>query len=209
MTDLVLHHCPNTRSATVRWMLEEVGAPYRVVPVDLYSGGGRTPEHLALNPFGKVPVLVADGVPMTEYMAMILYLADAFPQAGLTIPVGDPRRGPFLSWIFLALGGLEGAMLDQAFPRAEPRRGAIPYGELDTLVAVIEKGVEPGPWLLGDAFTAADVAIGSGVRWGLHTGGLPARPALAAYAERIAGREAIRRARALDAAMGIGVPPKG
>lgn len=205
MPDLVLHHCPNTRSATVRWMLEETGAPYRVVPVDVFAGQGRTPEHLALNPFGKVPVLVVDGVPMTEYLAIVAFLGDLFPEAGLAIPAGDRLRGLYLSRIFLG-AALEAAMMDLTFPRTQTRRGAVPYGEPETLFAVLSAAVTPGPYLFGERFTAADVAIGSGLNWGLMTGLLPQDPALLAYARRLSDRPAARRARELDAAMGVGAP---
>ena len=94
--------------------------------------------------------------------AICTYLADAFPDKNLNVPIGDPRRGPYLKWLFFGPGCFEPAVIDRAAPRAEPpRRAMLGYGDFDTTMNVVAKAVEQGPWILGEQFTAADVVIGS------------------------------------------------
>lgn len=199
MTDLTFYHAIPSRAAVVRWMLEEVGEPYDVKLLDLKAGDQRKPEFLAVSPQGKVPAIAHKGVAMTEVAAICLYLADAFPQAKLTVPVGDPRRGPFLQWMFFNPSAIEPAMMDAKFPRKEtPPAAAVGYRDLDTLLDVVVRGLGKGPYLMGGQFTAADVVIGSGLRWGMMFGIIPERKELKAYVERLARREAFKRAEEKD-----------
>ena len=125
MADLVLYHAVPSRSATVRWMLEEVGEPYDVHLLKLSEGDQQKPDYLAINPQGKVPALKHKGVVFTEVAAICTYLADAFPNAKLAVPANDPRRGVYLQWLFFGPSCMEPALQDRAFPRKEPaaRRG--------------------------------------------------------------------------------------
>lgn len=199
MTDLTFYHAIPSRAAVVRWMLEEVGEPYDVKLLDLKAGDQRKPDFLAVSPQGKVPAIVHKGVAMTEVAAICLYLADAFPQAKLTVPVGDPLRGPFLQWMFFNPSAIEPAMMDAKFPRKEtPPAAAVGYRDLDTLLDVIVRGLGNGPYLMGEQFTAADVVIGSGLRWGMIFSMIPERKELKAYVERLARREAFKRAEEKD-----------
>jgi glutathione S-transferase len=148
---------------------------------------------------GKVPALKHGDVVVTEAAAICTYLADEFPQARLNVPVGDPRRGPYLKWLFFGPGCIEPAITDRAFPRQEEaRRGMLGYGDFDTVMEVAAKAVEPGPYLLGEQFTAADVIVGSTIRWGMTFGLLPKRPEFVAYVGRLEQRPALQRAIALD-----------
>jgi glutathione S-transferase len=199
MAKLTLYHAAPSRSSIVRWMLEEIGEPYDLHLLSLKKGENREPAYLAVNPMGKVPALRHGDVVVTEAAAICLYLADAFPQAGLTVPVGDPRRGPFLKWLFFSPGCLEPAVTDRAFKRAEePPRGALGYGDYDTTMDVVAKAVEPGPYLLGEKFSAADVVIGSTLRWGMMFKLIPERTEFVAYTGRLAKRPALQRAQAKD-----------
>ena len=136
---------------------------------------------------------------VTEVSAICTYLADEFPKARLNIPVGDPRRGIYLKWLFFGPSVLEPAVSDRAFPRKEPPRpGAIGWRDLDQVADVIAKALTPGPYILGGQFTAADVVIGSGVRWGTMFKLVPNRPEFAPYIARIAERPAVKRAEAKD-----------
>src|SRR6185295_1396759 len=122
----------------------------------------------------------------TEVAAICAYLADEFPKAGLSIPVGDPRRGSYLQWLFFGPSCIEPAIADRAWPRKEaPRAGALGYRDIDTLAGVIAKAIAPGPWLMGEQFTAADVVIGSAVRWGTLFKLMPERPGFAEYIARL------------------------
>jgi len=199
MAKLTLYHAAPSRSSIVRWMLEELGEPYDLHLVSLAKGEQHQPDHLAVNPMGKVPALKHGDVVVTEAAAICTYLADEFPQARLNMPVGDPRRGPYLKWLFFAPGCIEPAMTDRAFPRAEqPRRGTLGYGDFDTVMEVVAKAVEPGPYLLGEQFTAADVVIGSGLRYGMMFKLIPERKEFQDYVARIAQRPALQQAQEKD-----------
>ena len=199
MAKLTLYHATPSRSSIVRWMLEEIGEPYDLHLLSLKAGENREPAYLAINPMGKVPALRHGDVVITESAAICLYLADTFPQAGLTAPVGDPRRGPFLKWLFFGPSCLEPAITDRAFKRVEePPRGALGYGDYDTTMDVVARAVEPGPYLLGDKFSAADVVIGSTLRWGMMFKLIPERPEFVAYTGRLAQRPALQRAQEKD-----------
>jgi glutathione S-transferase len=202
MADLVLYHAVPSRSATVRWMLEEVGEPYDIDLLKLAAGDQHKPEYLAVNPQGKVPALRHKGVAITEVAAICAYLADEFPKARLNIPVGDPRRGAYLQWLFFGPSCIEPAITDRAFPRKEaPRAGALGYRDIDTLADVIAKAVATGPYLMGEQFTAADVVVGAAVRWGTMFKLMPERPGFAQYAGRLSQRPALQRAEAKDKAL--------
>jgi glutathione S-transferase len=200
MPDLTLYHASPSRSSVTLWMLEELGEPYDVRMLNLQNGDQKKPDYLAVNPMGKVPALKHNDTVITEAAAICTYLADAFPDANLNVPIGSPRRGVYLKWLFFGPGCLEPAMTDRVFPRKEqPRRGALGYGDYDTAMNVVAQAMAKGPYLMGEQFTAADVVIGSNIRWGMIFKMVPERPEFTAYAERIAARSAVKRAEAKDA----------
>jgi len=202
---LTLYHAIPSRSSVTRWMLEEIGEPYDVHLLNLQAGDSRSASYLAINPMGKVPALDHDGVVITESAAICAYLADAFPKAGLSVPIGDKRRGPYLKWLFFGPSCIEPAVVDQAFPRKEPARtSAIGYGDYDTVMDVLAKAVATGPYLLGEQFTAADVVIGSGLRWGMMFKLIAERPEFTAYVGRLNERPACKRAQEKDEAAAQG-----
>lgn len=199
MADLTLYHISPSRSSIVLWMLEELGEPYDLHLLSMKQGENREPAYLAINPMGKVPALKHKDVIVTEAAAICLYLADAFPKAGLGVPIGDPLRGPFLKWLFFSPSNIEPAIMDRAYKRAEEApRSALGYGDFDTTMDVVAKAVEPGPYLLGDRFSAADVIIGSTLRWATIFKLIPERPEFQAYVARFAERPALKRAEARD-----------
>ena len=87
-----LYWAPRTRSFTALWLMEETGQPYERVLIDISTGAQKTPEYLAINPMGKVPAIVHDGALVTEQGAVYTYLADLYPEAGITPAIGDPLR---------------------------------------------------------------------------------------------------------------------
>jgi glutathione S-transferase len=148
---------------------------------------------------GKVPALRHGDTITTEVAAICTYLADSFPKASLNIPLNDPRRGPYLKWLFFSPGVLETAMFDRAYPRSgEPPRSALGYGDFNTTMDVLANAVTPGPFLMGDKFTAADVVIGSSMRFGTMVKMIPERKEFADYMARFADRPAAKRAQAKD-----------
>jgi glutathione S-transferase len=199
MAKLTLYHAAPSRSSIVRWMLEELGEPYDIHLLSLTKGDQLKPDYLAINPMGKVPALKHGDTIVTEAAAICTYLADEFPHARLNIPVGDPRRGPYLKWLFFAPGCIEPAIIDRAAPRKEEaRRAMLGYGDFDTVMNVAAKAVEKGPYLMGEQFTAADVVMGSTIRWGMMFDLIPKRPEFEAYVARLERRPALKRATALD-----------
>ena len=196
---LKFHHAPQSRSLIVHWMLEELGESYEIELLNLKTGEHKKPAYLAVNPMGKVPALEHDGVVLTEAAAICCYLADTFPKAALAPAIGDPARGPYLKWLFFGPSCLEPAVIDRMSERSMPPYRRLGYGDFDTMLGVVVGGVSPGPWLLGDRFTAADVVIGSGVAWGIGTKAVPERPELVAYVDRMMKRPALRRVYAKDA----------
>jgi glutathione S-transferase len=205
MPNLTLYHAAPSRSSIVLWMLEEVGEPYDIHLMSLKKGENRAADYLKVNPMGKVPALRHGDTVITEAAAICAHLADAFPQAKLNVPVGDPRRGPYLKWLFFGPSCVEPAMTDHMFPRKDtPPRAALGYGDYDTVLSVLTEAVRSGPYLMGQQFTAADVVIGSGLRYGMMFKGIPERPEFVAYAGRVADRPAAKRATAKDQELAAG-----
>src|SRR2546422_10610331 len=167
MAKLTLYHAAPSRSSIVRWMLEEIGDPYDVHLLSLSKGDNRAPDYLAVNPMGKVPALRHGDVVITESAAICTYLADEFPRAKLNVPVGDPRRGVYLKWLFFGPSCIEPAIMDRAFPRKdEAPRAALGFGDFATATEVVAKAVAAGPYPMGAQFTAAAVVLRPGPRWG-------------------------------------------
>jgi glutathione S-transferase len=200
MAKLTLYHAAPSRSSIVHWMLEEVGEPYDIHLVSFKKGENLKPEFLAVNPMGKVPALRHGDVVMTEAAAICTYLADEFPKSKLNVPVGDPRRGVYLKWLFFGPSCVEPAIMERAYPRKDmPPRAALGFGEFETVVEVLAKAAGAAdPYLLGKQFTAADVVIGSGLRWGTMFKLLPERLEFAAYLARLNERPALKRATEKD-----------
>jgi glutathione S-transferase len=202
--DIVFYTNPMSRGRIARWMLEEVGEPYRAVLLD-YGPPMRTADYLALNPMGKVPTIVHGDTVVTECAAICAYLADAFPGAGLA---PDPaRRGAYYRWLFFAAGPLEAAVTNRSLGVQVPeeRAGMVGYGDLERVTDTLEAALDGREFVAGDRFSAADVYVGSHVGWGLQFGSIEDRPAFRAYSERLRGRPAAIRARQLDDAA---MPPK-
>ena len=201
MTKLTLYHAAPSRSSIVRWMLEELGEPYDLHVLSLMKGEQHQPTYLAVNPMGKVPALRHGEVIVTEAAAICTYLADEFPRAKLNVPVGDPRRGVYLKWLFFGPSCVEPAITEGAYPRKEPPpRASLGFGDFDTVVDVLAKAAgAANPYLMGAQFTAADVVIGSGLRWGMMFKLLPERPDFKAYVGRLNERPALKRATEEDA----------
>ena len=201
MPKLTLYHAAPSRSSIAHWMLEEVGQPYELQLISFKKGENRQPAFLAINPMGKLPVLRHGDSVITEAAAICTYLADEFPQAKLNIPVGDPKRGAYLKWLFFGPSCVEPAITERAFPRQEaPPRAALGFGDFDSVVEVLAKAAAAAdPYLLGKQFTAADVIIGSGLRWGTMFKLLPERPEFKPYLTTLAARPALQRTTAKDA----------
>jgi len=206
---LTFFHMPQTRSTGIRMLLDELGAPHDMSVMDGKAGQNREPAYLAVNPLGKVPAIVDDGALVTEQGAICLYLADKFPAAGLAPPIGDPLRGPYLRWLFLYGSAFEPAVVDRAMKREPGHAAMSPYGSYDAVMATVTTQLTPGPWLLGDTFTAADVLWGMALDWTTKFGLVPADPVIAAYVACVTARPSYISATDGDKALlAIHAPPE-
>ncbi|MGH8111881.1 MAG: glutathione S-transferase family protein [Rhodanobacteraceae bacterium] len=200
-SDLVFFHNPHSRATMTHALLEELGADYEPRVLDFRKHEQLSPEYLAINPMGKVPAIRQGGVVVTETVAIFIYLADLYRNAGLAPALDDPQRGTYLRWLVFYAACFEPAMVDRAIQRAPAPRTQLPYADFDTTLNAITQALQPGPWLLGGHFSAADVLWGSALRWVTGFGMVQATPAIAAYVERVTSRPAAQRARKADEAL--------
>lgn len=200
--EIVFYTNPWSRGRVVRWMLEEIGQPYRTEVLD-YGTTMKAPAYLAINPMGKVPALVHGGMVVTECAAICAYLADAFPAAGLAPAPTDRLRGAYYRWLFFAAGPLEAAVSNKALGVSVPdeKRVMVGYGSIEQVTDVLERAVDGREFIVGDRFTAADVYVGSHLGWSMQFGMIDKRAAIARYVERLSGRPAAVRAREIDDAL--------
>ncbi len=204
---LVFYTNPMSRGRIVRWMLEEVGQPYRTELLD-FDTTMKAPAYLAINPMGKVPAIRHGDTTVTECAAICAYLADAFPDAGLAPPPGDRLRGAYYRWLFFAAGPVEAAVTNKSLNLAVPagREKSVGYGSFADVMSTLEGAVSHGDYLVASGFTAADVYVGSHIGFGLMIGTLEKRPAFERYWARISARPAAVRAKQIDDA--LMTPPK-
>jgi len=197
--ELTFYTHPQSRGRIVRWMLEEIGQPYRTELVE-YDTTMKAPAYLAINPMGKVPALRHGDSVVTEAAAICAYLADAFPEARLAPPPGDRLRGPYYRWLFFGAGPIEAAWTNKAMGFVVPpeRERMVGYGRFETVIDVLEAAVSRGEYLVGDSFTAADVHVGSGIGVGMQLGMIEKRSAFERYCQRLSARPAAQRAREID-----------
>jgi glutathione S-transferase len=195
-----LYWCPQTRASRAAWMLEELGRPYERVRIDIRNEASRAdPEFRAVSPMGKVPALVDGPVKLWDSGAICVYLADAYPDAGLGVPIGDPNRGAFLQWAMYNNSVIEPAM-GEKFTGATVNTVQSGHGSFDQMIDVLIAGLRPGPWILGERFTLPDVLLGSSIHFMDMFKVLPDRAELKAYLERCRTRPAFQRAMSFDAA---------
>jgi len=192
--EIIFYHNPLSRSRIAHWMLEEVGAPYRIELMSFEKLEHKQPTFLAVNPMGKLPAIVHRSTVVTECGAICAYLADAFPAARLAPRNEEATRGTYFRWMFFGAGCVEPAIVDRMLGRPQPERpAALGYGTYNDTLNALEKALTPGPYILGDRFSAADVYIGSQIGYGLMTKSIEPRPVFQSYAARIGERPAYKR----------------
>jgi predicted DNA-binding transcriptional regulator YafY/glutathione S-transferase len=190
--ELVLYTNPRSRGAIVHWLLEEIGAPYKMELLQ-FGAQMKDPAYLAVNPMGKVPALKHGDTVVTEAAAICAYLADAFPEAGLA---PEPQeRGAYYRWLFFAAGCCEPAISNHAvgWDPAPETQGRFGYGSYDAVMNVLAQAVAGRRYIAGEAFTAADVYVGSMICWGLQFGAIDKRPEFQAYWDGLKDRPARAR----------------
>ncbi|WP_250657522.1 glutathione S-transferase family protein [Alkalimarinus coralli] len=199
--DLVFYTNPMSRGQIVRWMLEEVGAPYRQELIE-YGPAMKSPDYLKINPMGKVPAITHKGDVITECAAICGYLADAFPDANLAPELAN--RADYYRWLFFAAGPLEAAVIDRALKVTieQEQQRMVGYGTFERTIDVLASAVSTSEYIAGDKFSAADVYVGAHVIWGMQFGSLPKRSEFEAYAEKLVTRPAYIRAKEIDESLG-------
>jgi len=199
---VTFYYNPMSRGRMVHWMLEEVGAPYEIKFLDFKKREHKDAKFLALNPMGKIPTIVHRGTVITETAAICAYLADAFPQAQLAPPVDSPLRGTYYRWLFFGAGCVEPAYIDKMLKRpVAPETGSLGYGSYDDTISTLETALKPGPFVLGQNFSTADVYLCSQIGWGMMTKTFEPRPAFQKYLQLCGERPAYKRFNAQIEAM--------
>ena len=196
---VTLFHSPQSRSAGALALLEELGADYELHVLNLKKGEQRQRDYLAVNPMGKVPAILHEGALVTEQGAVYAYLADLYPEAGITPAIGDPLRGPYLRWLFYYGSSFEPALVDRSLKREPAPPSTSPYGDYETMLKTLTDQLAAGPYLLGERFTAADVLWGTALRWTTMFKLVPETPVVSAYVGRVTSRPAAARAAKIDA----------
>ena len=201
--DLVFYTHPMSRGRIVRWMLEEVGQPYKTELLD-YATTLKGPAYLAINPMGKIPAITHGDQVVTEAAAICAYLADAFPQANLAPPPGDPARAPYYRWLFFGSGPVEAVVTNKSlgFATTPEQSRMLGYGSADLATGTLEKAVQAAldgsGYLAGDRFSAADLYVGAQLGWGMQFGAIEKRPAFERWSAAITARPAYIRATKID-----------
>jgi glutathione S-transferase len=182
-------------------LLEELGAPYRLHVLNMKADEQRKPDYLAINPLGKVPAIRHGDAFVTEQPAVYLYLADLFPEAGLTPAIGETDRAAFLRWIVFYGSCFEPAVVDKSMNREPGMRNFTVYSDYDSMLGAIETALKPGPYLLGERFSAADVLWGIALQWTTMFGLVEERPVFRAYIDRVTSRPSFRKVTEEDVVM--------
>jgi glutathione S-transferase len=192
---LTLFHAPRSRSSRFIWLLEELGPHYEIEYVTIQRGDGSgAPDPKNPHPHKQVPALIHDETLVTESAAIALYLTDLHPGTGLGPLVGDPARGAYLTWLAYYAGVLEPVVVAHSRGASEERDIAA-YQALDER---LQTTLEAGPYLLGEAFSAADILYVSLLQFGRNL--LPDHKVYDDYLARLNERPALARALQKDAA---------
>ena len=182
-----LYFDPHSRAQVAKWMLDEAGVDYEIVPTLLREKAHKTPEFRRINPAGKLPALVDGPTRLFENAAICLYIAEKYPAKKLAPPVGTPERGRFLSLMVYSTAQLEPAMGDSLL-RLRSNNSARGWTDFEEAKDAVERELGDGPYLFGAQFTAADVMIGSMFIYLRAFGGRSNRPRIDAYVERLQAR---------------------
>ncbi len=158
----------------------------------------RRSDYLAINPLGKVPAIRHRVMLVTEQVAIFIYLANLFPEAGLAPTLSDPLRGPYLRWLVYYAACYEPALVDKAMKREPGSPGMSPYGDFDTMLATIVNQIERQPSLLGDTISAADILWANALNWGMMFKLVPEREPIVRYVARITQRPAAMKVAKMD-----------
>lgn len=203
---LKFYHAPWSRSSGVLWLLEELGADYELVEIDIRQEGGVPEDYRHIQPSKKVPAVEHDGVVVTERAAITIHLADAFPDAGLAPAIGDPIRGPYLTMLVYCDAVFDPALSAQV-QGWKYQSNHFAFGLAEDMIAYVDRILTERPYAAGDRFTAADTQLASAIGYTMDMmKALPERPSFRAYLNRVVDRPAYLRAQQKDHAMAMATP---
>jgi glutathione S-transferase len=197
--NITLYHSPNSRSSGVLTLFKELAVPFELRVVNIKAGEQRQGAYLSINPMGKVPAVTHGHAIITEQVAIYIYLADLFPEAGLAPALDDPLRGPYLRWLVFYAASFEPAIVDRALKRDPAPATMSPYGDHDTMLKTLVDQLAKGPYLLGERFCAADVLWGTALTWTMAWKLIPERPEITAYLARWSARPSVAEVKEIDA----------
>jgi glutathione S-transferase len=195
---ITLFHSPRTRSSGTLALLEELQAPYKLHVLNMKAGEHREAAYLAVNPMGKVPAILHGDALVTEQVAIGIYLADLFPEAGLAPAIDDPLRGAYLRWYVFYAACFEPALVDKALKREPGPVAMVPYGDVDATIRTVVQQLTKGPWMLGEQFTALDVQWGTALTWMTGFGLVEPVAPIKAYVDRWNARASVARVAQID-----------
>ncbi len=203
---ITVYHAPQSRSSRVIWLLEELGVPYEIRPVSIFrpmSGEGAG-DPANPHPDQKVPAIQHEGRLIAESVAIVLYLTEAFPEAGLGPTAGEAARGSYLTWVAWYAAELEPALFAAFGQELEASR--MKKRGYEAVLRRLFEALERGPYVMGEAFTGADLLISSALNFGRKV--FPESALLDGYIERCRMRPAALRGLALDNASGVQHPAR-
>ena len=199
MAKPVLYYCPRTRADTTMWMNVELGEVCDIEIINLKSGAHKSPDFIKINPMGKVPALVHDGVVVTESAAICAYLADAFTDKGFSPALTDPKRGAWYRWILFAPSCIEPMMLDKLGGVKRENAMSAGYGTEEDVLKSIDVMLSDGPYILGDKVSAADIVMGSLLNFAIMFGAIEKKGKIADYVDRMTARPAFAKTQEISA----------
>lgn len=187
------YYNPRSRGRIVHWMLEEVGASYEIINLDWSKGDHKSPEYLKINPMGKIPSIVHNGVVVTETAAICCYLADQFPESKMAPSTSDSKRGSYYRWLFFIASCLEPAMFDKTHPRVPaPEASYQGHGSYELVLNTLEDAIR-NSYLLGDQFTTADLLLSSNLEWYMFNKIILPNDVFKNYVKKCSDRDSFKR----------------
>jgi len=198
-----LYYSQYTRAGRARWTLEELGVPYELERLSFREGEHKRPEYLAIHPHGAVPALVDGDLKLTESSAIVLHLADKYPDKQLAPDLGTNERAEYYRWAVYVPATMDPVLMNltmhtRFLPEEKRSAAVVEEGKknLGTIARVLEDAIGGRPYIVGDRFTAADIIVGSALGWVGFLGMLGDYPKLAAYLGELQKRPAFQRAHA-------------
>ncbi len=204
---ITLYYTPRSRAFSALWLLEELGEDYRLESFDIATARHKKADYLALNPMGKVPLVVDGDTPISEQGAIAIYLSDRYPRAKLSPLIESPQRPAYLRWMFFSSAIMEPAFSQKMFQWDIPAM-SVAWGSFDQMLKVVTNAVTESTWLLGDSFSSADILVGSNLRVGQMIGIIPNEGPIEDYISRLEKRDGFVRAATIEARESDRFPPR-